>query len=132
VLSQLDIREFQKALAAVRTGWEILLSKAGLEASDVRLVFIAGSFGSSIDVRDLIDLQIAPTDNPRRILYAGNMVLSGLRVMLLESGAWSLYKDLLQRIEHVNPAEEKGYMELWIRNLNINPKMHAGSPGQDA
>ena len=41
-LSQRDIRELQFAKAAIATGWHILLAEAGLTASDVQQVLLAG------------------------------------------------------------------------------------------
>ncbi len=120
VITQKDIREFQKALSAVRTSWKILLRRAGLEPGNLRMVFIAGSFGSGIEERDLIDLSIAPVKDSSRILYAGNMVLTGLRVMLLNKDYFTEYRRIINMIKHINLAEQPGYMEEWIKNLDLS------------
>ncbi len=117
VFTQLDIREFQKALAAVKTSWKILLEKKSLKPSDLKLVFIAGSFGSSIEPRDLIDLGLVPVKDEKKIVYAGNMVLTGLRVILLQKKYLTGYREILNRVEHVNLAEEPNYMDVWMKNL---------------
>ncbi len=119
VVTQLDIRELQKALAAVKTSWKILLDKAGLRPEALETVIIAGSFGSSIDPMDLVDLGMAPADDTEKIMYAGNMVLSGLRTILLRKEYLIDYESVLSRVEHVNLAEEENYMRIWIESLDF-------------
>ena len=46
-----DVTEIQLAKAAMRAGEEILLKKAGITAEDVDKAFIAGSFGTYLDVQ---------------------------------------------------------------------------------
>jgi hypothetical protein len=47
------------------------------------------------------------------------MVLSGLKVLALDKDYYVLYKELLSRIKHVNLAEERDYMDLWIKSLYL-------------
>lgn len=118
-LSQLDIREFQKATAAVKTSWRVLLGKAGLREEDVKTIVVSGSFGSGIPPRDLVDLGLLPVRDVDRIIVAGNMVLSGLRVILLNKDYLVDYKRIVGRIIHVNLAEEEDYMKVWIESLKL-------------
>jgi len=119
VVTQLDVRELQKAIAAVKTSWKILLSKAGLDPEALKTIIVAGSFGSSIDPMDLRDLGMIPVEDTKKIMYAGNMVLSGLRAILLRKEYLTDYDSILNRVEHVSLAEEKNYMEIWIESLDF-------------
>ncbi len=119
VFTQKDIREFQKAYSAVKTSWRIVLREAGLSPNELRVVFIAGTFGSAIDRRDLIDLGLVPVCSEERIVYGGNMVLSGLRVMALDSKYYTMYESLARQIVHINLAEHPSYTSEWLENLNI-------------
>jgi uncharacterized 2Fe-2S/4Fe-4S cluster protein (DUF4445 family) len=67
--TQRDMREFQKAYAAVKSAVLALLLKSGVEPSDLKHVFVAGSFGSSIEPEDLIDLGLVPVDRVDKIVY---------------------------------------------------------------
>jgi uncharacterized 2Fe-2S/4Fe-4S cluster protein (DUF4445 family) len=119
VFTQKDIREFQKAYSAVRTSWHIVLREAGLSPSELRVVFIAGTFGSSIDRQDLIDLGLVPVCSEEKIVYGGNMVLSGLRVMALDSRYYTMYKSLVKQVVHINLAEHPDYTSEWVENLKL-------------
>ncbi len=48
-LSQGDIRQLQLAKAAIRAGIDVLLARAGIEASDLAEVVLTGSFGVSLN-----------------------------------------------------------------------------------
>lgn len=117
--TQKDLREFQKAYASVKTAWIILCRKAGIKCEDLEHVIIAGSFGSNIESSDLIDLGLVPVVEDDRLAYAGNMVLSGLKVMVLDSNMFKMYRFILEKIIHINLAEEEDYMRTWINSLNI-------------
>jgi uncharacterized 2Fe-2S/4Fe-4S cluster protein (DUF4445 family) len=59
-LTQRDVRELQKAKAAVRAAMEILLGEVGLEAKDLRRLVLTGSFGSQVDVDAVMALGMIP------------------------------------------------------------------------
>lgn len=48
VLNQRDIRQLQLASGAIRTGIELLLSRAGIEPGQVAALYLAGGFGNYI------------------------------------------------------------------------------------
>lgn len=48
-LSQGDIRQLQLAKAAIRAGIDVLLARAGIDASDLAEVVLTGSFGVSLN-----------------------------------------------------------------------------------
>jgi len=62
-LTQLDVRELQKAKAAIRAAAEILMARLGLQAGDLRRVILTGSFGSRVRIDAVLGLgMIAPVD----------------------------------------------------------------------
>jgi len=119
VFTQRDMREFQKAYAAVKTSWRILLREAGLKPEDLKLVIVAGTFGSTVDKRDLIDLGLVPVCEESKVAYGGNMVLSGLRVILLDASYLRDAGEILGRVNHVNLAEHPDYTRVWIESLRL-------------
>ena len=59
-LTQMDVRELQKAKGAIRAASEILLAKLGLKAEDLRRVILTGSFGSRVRVDAVLGLGMIP------------------------------------------------------------------------
>jgi uncharacterized 2Fe-2S/4Fe-4S cluster protein (DUF4445 family) len=59
-LTQRDIRELQKAKAAIRAAIDILMKNLELEAGDLQRLILTGSFGSQLNVEAVVGLGMIP------------------------------------------------------------------------
>ena len=121
-LCQKDIRNFQLAKAAVLSGIEALMEKAGLSSfgaeSDARL-FLAGGFGTKLDQKDACATGMIPSFMEENVCHAGNAALSGASMLLLDEG---LRKDALllaRKAMNINLAEDQGFQSRYIKALNF-------------
>ncbi len=122
VFTQRDLREFQKAVAAVKAAWRILLNKAGIEPNELKTVYLCGLFGSSIKPDDVLITGLIPPVEKKKIVIAGDMVLSGLRIAVLDEEYYDYALGLLRKIRHVNLAKENNFMKIWVDSLRFeNP-----------
>jgi uncharacterized 2Fe-2S/4Fe-4S cluster protein (DUF4445 family) len=122
LFTQKDMREFQKALSAVRTAWELTLRKAGISPELLKEIFIAGNFGVGLRLEAALQLEVVPPVNPEKVVIGGNMVVAGLRVSALN---WSRFNEvwaMAEKAKHVELAEEPDFNEVWVRNLSISLK----------
>jgi len=119
VFTQKDVREFQKALSAVKTAWEIVLKETSLEPSRLRQLFISGNFGSNLNLRDALELKLIPPVEESKVVIGGNMVLSGLRASALSRTLFMKVWGLAEKARHIELAESHEFRELWIRNLSF-------------
>jgi len=119
VLTQRDIREMQLAKAAIRTGIEMLLSKAGLAAADVEQVLLAGGFGNYIRRESALRIGLLPAVDPARIRFVGNAALGGAQMVLLNRHCRRLSADLARRIKYVEIAHEKGFQDVFADCLRF-------------
>jgi uncharacterized 2Fe-2S/4Fe-4S cluster protein (DUF4445 family) len=105
--------------SAIRAGISILLHQAGLSASDLEAVLIAGGFGSFIrrDQARRIGL-IPPGIDSQRIHYVGNVSLAGARWGLVSLDARTHAEDLARRSRHVelsmDPEFQTGFVDAMI------------------
>ncbi len=83
-LTQLDIRELQKAKAATRAAMEILMARLNLSASDLQRVILTGSFGSQLIVRAVLGLGMIPKVNPEIVETSANGAGLGAALLLDE------------------------------------------------
>ncbi|HEC96093.1 MAG TPA: DUF4445 domain-containing protein, partial [Euryarchaeota archaeon] len=120
LFTQRDLREFQKAYAAVKSAWRILLNKAGINREDLKYVIISGSFGSALSPKDLIVLGMVPLKDEERIVISGNLVLLGLKIMALKRDYYSKYNEIREKLYHINLADEPNYMDVWVKELYFN------------
>jgi uncharacterized 2Fe-2S/4Fe-4S cluster protein (DUF4445 family) len=124
-IGQKDIRELQLAVAAVRTGIELLLRRAGLGPSDLDIVYLAGAFGSTLDAANARRIGLLPDVETARLRFVGNTSLAGARAMLLSRFARSAAAAVAERIEHVSLASDSAFQDTYIRSLAF-PGTEAG------
>ncbi|RLE77519.1 MAG: hypothetical protein DRJ56_02190 [Thermoprotei archaeon] len=118
-LTQRDVREVQKAKAAISSGWRILLEMAGLEASDLERVFICGSFGSNIDPRDALTLGLIPPVPLARVAVLGNSAGTGARLMLKSEEARGRAEEIARAAKFVELASHPEFMRVWLSSLSF-------------
>ncbi len=119
IFTQKDIREFQKALSAIRTAWRILLMRAGIDSSKLKHVLIAGSFGANLDVRDALDLELIPRIDSSKVVVLGNSVITGLKTIIMDSKHEEYMRNLIKDVRIVELAEDSEFNKLWINNLTL-------------
>lgn len=86
-ISQLAIREFQLAKAAVRAAVSGVLRAAGIAPEHIDRTVVAGAFGGAVTPADMVDLGILPAVSPLRVAYAYNASLTGAVLVALSQKA---------------------------------------------
>jgi uncharacterized 2Fe-2S/4Fe-4S cluster protein (DUF4445 family) len=108
VITQDDVREIQKAKAAMYGGYMTLMRKSGLRKEDLSEIVIAGAFGNYIDPESARILGMIPEIPLNRISFLGNTAGSGARMCL---------KSLDIRTEACRIAEKMKYIELAVEDI---------------
>jgi uncharacterized 2Fe-2S/4Fe-4S cluster protein (DUF4445 family) len=108
VITQDDVREIQKAKAAMYGGYMTLMRKSGLRKEDLSEIVIAGAFGNYIDPESARILGMIPEIPLNRISFLGNTAGSGARMCL---------KSLDIRTEAWRIAEKMEYIELAVEDI---------------
>ena len=78
-----DIRAVQLAKSAIHAGMRTLIHTAGLDCDDVATLYIAGGFGSYLDVRNAGRIGLLPAELTDRVTVLGNAALTGAAMLLL-------------------------------------------------
>ena len=114
-LSQADVRNLQLAISAIAAGIEVLLARAGKTPHDIDRVWLAGGFGSYLDLGSALRVGLVPTALGDRILVAGNSSGSGAAAACASRGFLAeadRARDLCKYIElSSSPAFTEAYME---------------------
>ena len=117
--TQNDIREIQMAKAAIRAGVDILVKKAGIAFDEVDDCYLAGGFGTKIDITKAAGIGLIPKELEMKTIPAGNTVLAGTREVLLGR----ISKDELEKIQTmadvINLAEENDFEELYLSYMDF-------------
>jgi len=119
VITQGDIRELQLAKAAIRTGINVLLKSAGIVATDVKRIIIAGTFGNYIDIKSAVRVGMLPDLPVRRFSQVGNAAGAGTCMILVSAGARKKAEAMARRVKYLELADRPDFMELFVKALNI-------------
>jgi uncharacterized 2Fe-2S/4Fe-4S cluster protein (DUF4445 family) len=121
-ITQKDIREIQLALAAIKSGTQIMLTKHGLQPDMLEGIFIAGAFGNYLNIPNAMDLGLLPPIDPKKIIFIGNSSLAGAKALLLSEKARKAAEALTQKIQHVSLATDPKFQEYFIEALDFGWK----------
>jgi uncharacterized 2Fe-2S/4Fe-4S cluster protein (DUF4445 family) len=116
-LSQRDIRELQFAKAAIATGWRLLVEEAGLGASDVQQVLLAGSFGSYLSPAAAVRIGLVPALPVLRIVSAGNVAGEGAKMALLSLRERAGAQRLVEEVRYVELSDRPDFNDRFIDEL---------------
>ncbi|HUU51425.1 MAG TPA: ASKHA domain-containing protein [Candidatus Heimdallarchaeota archaeon] len=118
-ITQKDIREIQLALAAIKSGIQIMLEKYGLETDKLEGIFIAGAFGNYLNIQNAMTLGLLPPIDPKKIVFIGNSSLAGAKALLLSEKARKTTETLIQKIQHVSLATNPKFQKYFISALDF-------------
>lgn len=117
--TQNDIRELQMAKAAIRAGVDILVKKAGIAFDEVDNCYLAGGFGTKIDIKKAAGIGLIPKELEMKTIPVGNTVLAGTKEVLLSR----ISKEELEKIQTmadvINLAEENDFEELYLSYMDF-------------
>lgn len=114
-LTQADIRAVQLAKAATNAGIMSLLSAADCPLSAVRRVYLAGGFGSHLNIRSAARIGLIPAALTDRVHVIGNAALDGAAKLLMDASLRQKTAYFRQIAQHVrldgNPEFAARYVE---------------------
>lgn len=106
-VTQEDIRAVQLAKSAIHAGMRTLIHTAKLSCGGVNTLYIAGGFGSYLDVKNAGKIGLLPEELTDRVTVLGNAALTGAAMLLL--------------CDDLKPVCEKLACETRILELATNP-----------
>lgn len=116
VFTQQDIRQFQFAKAAVRTGIEILTKEYGITTDEIAKVYIAGGFGYRLNITKAASIGLIPKELANKATAVGNTSLAGAVKYLGDTNA----SDTIQRIKNASEdiilANDSDFQEVYLKN----------------
>ena len=108
VITEADVKNLLRAKGAVFAGIRSLLKLVDLDMSHIERIYIAGGFGSYLNIIDGIEIGILPDVGKEKYSFIGNASVKGAYTALVASSALRAAEQLAERIT---------YMELSVGNL---------------
>ncbi len=114
-LQSKDVRTVQLAKAAIAAGIQTLLETAGVSEDEITTLYIAGGFGSHLNVASAAAIGLIPSSLQQRVQVIGNASLTGAAMILLNAHQKQAAQALAEKSQHVNlggnPKFNQNYME---------------------
>jgi uncharacterized 2Fe-2S/4Fe-4S cluster protein (DUF4445 family) len=120
LVTRKDVNEIQLAKAAIRTGIEILLFEAGINADDLDQFIIAGAFGTYIHIPSAVQIGMFPALPLDRFRQVGNAAGSGARQMLLSLDKRLQAQAIIPRIHYVELSTHPKFQHIFTRSIMLD------------
>ena len=115
VLTPDDVRKVQLAKAAVRGGIETLLDVSGMRGK-VKKLYLAGGFGSSLDISSAERIGLIPKADSVKL---GNAALSGAAGILLHREKIKQIEQIAEKCVPVTLGGNDGFSAHFINQMNF-------------
>jgi uncharacterized 2Fe-2S/4Fe-4S cluster protein (DUF4445 family) len=118
-VSESDISLLLQAKAAIASGIQILLNKAGVKPKDIECLYIAGGFGANLNIENSILCGLLYGFTENQISIVGNTSLTGAYCAFFDDDVFDKLRRFKDSIEIVNLNEEPEFEDIYIDNLKI-------------
>jgi uncharacterized 2Fe-2S/4Fe-4S cluster protein (DUF4445 family) len=117
-LTQKDIRELQKAKAAIWATTEILLNQLDLSPEDIQKLYLTGSFGGKIEIDSAIGVGLIPKVNREAIVSVANGAGFGAALLLSDNG-FALGEKIAARAQQIDLDRAADFPKLFIGAMKL-------------
>ena len=114
VVTQQDVRELQKAKAAISAGTSILMRRAGVDRTEIETMFVAGAFGTYIDPRNAQLIGLFPELELGELRTVGNAAGAGARMVLQSSGSRDTAAKIPKMVEYIELATDHDFQNEYL------------------
>ncbi|MGI5976631.1 MAG: ASKHA domain-containing protein [Candidatus Limivicinus sp.] len=112
-----DVRAVQLAKAAIAAGIRTILETAGVEEEEISALYIAGGFGSHLNVSSAAAIGLIPQSLEKKAVVIGNAALSGAAEILLNRRQKELAYKLASESQHINLGGNPKFNENYIEEM---------------
>ncbi|VEN74586.1 Ferredoxin [Candidatus Desulfarcum epimagneticum] len=117
VLTEPDIDNLIRAKGAIYSGFMTLLEEVGLGVGDIERIFLAGGFGSYVDLERSMTIGLLPEIDPGKIRFLGNGSLMGAKISSLTNHVRQEVVEVVKKITNFELSETPSYMDSYIAAL---------------
>ncbi|MEW6665931.1 MAG: ASKHA domain-containing protein [Thermodesulfobacteriota bacterium] len=113
-VTQSDIRHLIRSKGAVFAAIKSLMDYVGLRFEDIHTLFVAGGFGSYLDVPKAIHIGLLPDMDQARIRYIGNSSLMGARMCLLSTHTLKRSVQVARSMTNIELSRYQPFMDEYV------------------
>ncbi|CDZ24385.1 ferredoxin [[Clostridium] cellulosi] len=119
VITQKDIREVQLAKAAVAAGIQVLLKESDVSCEDIEKVYVAGGFGSYMNIESALNIGLIPSELKDKISFVGNTAGMGAVLYLLSKRYREKAETITRRAAYIELSNKPEFQNFYIENMTF-------------
>ena len=119
LFTQKDVREVQKAKAAIRAGIETLINESGIPRKEIDKFVIAGNFGTGLNISNAAAIGLIPEDMTGVVAASGNASLTGATLYALDTGFGARLNAFSEHAREIVLSETKGFDTEYLKRMNM-------------
>jgi len=116
-VTESDISNLIRSKGAVFAAIKSLMDYVGLKFQDIDTFYVAGGFGSYLDIPKAIGIGLLPDIDPQRIQFIGNSSLMGARMALLSSHAFERAIHIAKSTTNIELSTYQPFMDEYVAAL---------------
>jgi uncharacterized 2Fe-2S/4Fe-4S cluster protein (DUF4445 family) len=116
-ITQGDVRELQKAKAAMRTGAGILMKRMGITEKDISKLYMAGAFGNYIDPENARTIGMYPELPLEKVTFVGNIAGTGSRMCLISKEEREYAEKISTTVKYHELAADEDFQPEYINAM---------------
>ncbi len=120
-LSREDASNLAQAKAANVCGQQIVMRHAGVAASGIGRLYLAGAFANYIGVRNAIEIGFLAPVPEERIVKVGNAAVAGARRLLCSRPNRAALEQLVKKVEHIELETTPDFFDVFVEGCQFKP-----------
>ena len=113
-ITESDVGNLIRSKGAVFAAIKSLIDYVGLSFDDIDTFFVAGGFGSYLNIPRAVGIGLLPDIDPKRIQFVGNSSLMGARMALLSSHAHERTIQIAKGMTNVELSTYQPFMDEYV------------------
>ncbi|MBN2032560.1 MAG: DUF4445 domain-containing protein [Deltaproteobacteria bacterium] len=114
VISQSDISHLIRSKGAVFAAIKSLMDFVGLKFGEIETFYVAGGFGSYLDIPKAIGIGLLPDIDRSKIQFIGNSSLMGARMCLLSSHTMERAAQIAKNTTNIELSNYQPFMDEYV------------------
>jgi uncharacterized 2Fe-2S/4Fe-4S cluster protein (DUF4445 family) len=112
-----DLETLIRSKGAVYAGAATLARRLGVEMIDLERVYVAGGFGTHLDIPNAIQIGLLPDVDAARVTFIGNGSVTGARMALLSTEALRRAEHAASKMTYRELSTDQAFMDEYVSSL---------------
>ena len=117
VIRESDIENIKRSKGAIFSAASSLLKKFGLSFNDVETIYVAGGFGTFLNIESAVSIGLLPDLKREKFKFVGNSSLIGSREILLSYDTMKEAESIARKMTYIELSKDPGYMDEYVSAL---------------